>query len=214
MRVLLQHRLDNPDTTKPILPHSVRDHLKALQACLSWALGERIINTNPAAGVKPPKDERDIESTRQPALPWREIPAFMAAVRHRPEPLARAIEFAVHGVSRTKRGHGDGLGGSRPNREKMTGFARLLARERFTRSTYCAYVGPRGRRYRGCAERGACSAPYQQTGSLRFIQRQMGRPEITTHGFRSAFSTWAHERTEFPTQMIEIVEAHKVGICG
>ena len=208
MRVLLQHRLDNPDTTKPILPHSVRDHLKALQACLSWALGERIINTNPAAGVKPPKDERDIESTRQPALPWREIPAFMAAVRHRPEPLARAIEFAVLCASRTSE-----VTGMDWAEVDLTGkiWTCPASRVKGSREAHIVPLSGRAVELLGQRGEGRVFGTIPANGLLRFIQRQMGRPEITTHGFRSAFSTWAHERTEFPTEMIEIAQAHKVG---
>jgi integrase len=39
----------------------------------------------------------------------------------------------------------------------------------------------------------------------------MGRSDITTHGFRSAFSTWAHERTKHSNHTIEICLAHSVG---
>jgi integrase len=40
--------------------------------------------------------------------------------------------------------------------------------------------------------------------------RRAGRRE-TTHGMRSAFSDWAHERTSFPGIIIELSLAHRVG---
>jgi integrase len=45
---------------------------------------------------------------------------------------------------------------------------------------------------------------------LRALQRMEGYEEITVHGFRATFKTWAHENTEFDRLVIEAVLAHKV----
>jgi integrase len=37
------------------------------------------------------------------------------------------------------------------------------------------------------------------------------RPGLTTHGFRSTFMDWAHERTAFPKVVIDMALAHQVG---
>jgi integrase len=42
------------------------------------------------------------------------------------------------------------------------------------------------------------------------LMRAMGRTE-TAHGFRSAFSDWAHETSAFPNHVIEQSLAHVVG---
>ena len=39
----------------------------------------------------------------------------------------------------------------------------------------------------------------------------MGQAVLTVHGFRSTFTDWAHERTEFPDVAIDMALAHKVG---
>ena len=39
--------------------------------------------------------------------------------------------------------------------------------------------------------------------------RELGCDEITTHGFRASFKTWALEATNFPTQAIEFALAHE-----
>jgi integrase len=39
----------------------------------------------------------------------------------------------------------------------------------------------------------------------------MGRGEITVHGFRSTFRDWAAERTNFPSEVVEMALAHVVG---
>ena len=37
------------------------------------------------------------------------------------------------------------------------------------------------------------------------------RPGLTVHGFRSTFSDWAAERTNFPSEVREMALAHAVG---
>ena len=36
-------------------------------------------------------------------------------------------------------------------------------------------------------------------------------PDVTVHGFRAAFKTWADEETDFPRDLVEVAMAHKVG---
>jgi integrase len=39
--------------------------------------------------------------------------------------------------------------------------------------------------------------------------RKLGYNNVTTHGFRSSFKTWALEATSFPTQAVEFALAHE-----
>ena len=43
------------------------------------------------------------------------------------------------------------------------------------------------------------------------LLRRMGRGDITVHGFRSTFRDWAAERTNFPSEVVEMALAHAVG---
>jgi integrase len=43
------------------------------------------------------------------------------------------------------------------------------------------------------------------------LLRRMGRGDLTAHGFRSSFRDWAAERTNFPSEVAEMVLAHVVG---
>lgn len=45
---------------------------------------------------------------------------------------------------------------------------------------------------------------------LRALQRMEGYSELSMHGFRATFKTWAHERTKFDSLVIESALAHKV----
>ena len=46
---------------------------------------------------------------------------------------------------------------------------------------------------------------------MLMLLRRMGRTDITPHGFRSSFRTWAQERTDFPREVAEMALAHLVG---
>lgn len=52
-------------------------------------------------------------------------------------------------------------------------------------------------------------SPFYIKGLFK-LMRQL-RPGITTHGFRSSFSDWAHEKTNAQTHIIEMCLAHTVG---
>jgi len=39
--------------------------------------------------------------------------------------------------------------------------------------------------------------------ALLMTLRRMNRGDLTTHGFRSTFRTWAAERTAFPREVVE-----------
>jgi integrase len=45
---------------------------------------------------------------------------------------------------------------------------------------------------------------------LRLLKEKMGVP-VTVHGFRSTFSDWAAEQTDFPSEVREMALAHAVG---
>lgn len=42
------------------------------------------------------------------------------------------------------------------------------------------------------------------------VLRDLGLPKITVHGFRSSFTDWAAERTEFPKEVVDKALAHKL----
>jgi integrase len=42
---------------------------------------------------------------------------------------------------------------------------------------------------------------------LKVLER-MGRGDLTAHGFRATFKTWASERTNFPRELVEAALAH------
>jgi len=55
------------------------------------------------------------------------------------------------------------------------------------------------------------NTPLSNVAMLKALQRMKGYERLTIHGFRSAFKTWAHEKTKYDTLVIEACLAHKVG---
>ena len=47
--------------------------------------------------------------------------------------------------------------------------------------------------------------------AMNMLLRRMGKNGLTVHGFRSTFSDWAAERTNFPSEVRELALAHAVG---
>jgi integrase len=57
---------------------------------------------------------------------------------------------------------------------------------------------------------GKTSKPLSNMAFLMLLRR-MNRDDLTAHGFRSTFRTWAAERTKFPREIAETALAHTVG---
>ena len=46
--------------------------------------------------------------------------------------------------------------------------------------------------------------------SMLAVLKRLGHHDITVHGFRSTFRTWAAERTNFPREVCEAALAHVI----
>jgi len=73
----------------------------------------------------------------------------------------------------------------------------ILEEMRAIRSDDFVFPGARARRPLGSA-------------ALSNLVRRMGRGDLTVHGFRSTFSDWCSERTNFPAEVREMALAHAV----
>jgi integrase len=155
------------------------------------------------------------------ALPYAELPAFMTALQAQEGLSARALEFAILTAARTGEVIGARLNEvSEPEKvwtvpgERMKAgkehrvplSARALAivngmdRQPDGEDTPGAFVFPGGK-------------PGKPLSNMAFLMllRRMKRDDLTAHGFRSTFRTWAAERTNFPREVIETALAHTIG---
>ena len=157
------------------------------------------------------------------ALPFDDMPAFLAALRGREGMAARALEFAIFTAARTAEVLGATWGeidldakvwtvpaartkAAREHRVPLSDAAlavldkvRPLALMRDRKPHPAAPVFPGPRR----------ALPMSNMVMLMLLRR-MTRDDLTAHGFRSTFSDWAAERTAYPREVVEMALAHAV----
>jgi integrase len=154
--------------------------------------------------------------THHAALPCAELPAFMRALRRRYGIAALALEFAILTATRTsetlnaawaefdlahklwiipaKRMKADS-----EHRVPLCDRAIAIVEEMKTvRSGDYVFPGAKRRR------------PLSNMAMLVTLRR-MERGDLTTHGFRATFKTWAAEKTSFQREVIEAALAHVIG---
>lgn len=149
-----------------------------------------------------------------PALPYQQVNEFMQQLREQPGNAARALEFAILCASRT----GEVRGGKPEEFDLDAGVWTIPAERMKAKQEHRVPLSPRaielvkaqsGTEYVFHSER-TPDQPFSDMALLAVLKR-MGRDNVTVHGFRSTFRTWAAELTSYPFEMCEVALAHKVG---
>lgn len=161
-----------------------------------------------------PKQTKAVE--HHPALPWREIGAFMQALRAMPGIAAAALEFIILANCRTSEAIEstwsefdlDGklwtipAGRMKAKKEHVIPLSEpaLAVLRRVN-----AEAGDGGFVFPGVKQ----TKPLSNMACLALLKR-MGRADLTVHGFRSTFRDWAGESTTHPREVIEHAMAHQL----
>ena len=155
------------------------------------------------------------------AMPYQDLPAFMAELRGRAAVSARALEFTILTAKRTQEVLGarwteinlsektwtipaGRMKGEREHRVPLSGAAiAVLESIKLTRE-----IDPKGFIFPGAR----AQEPLSNVAMLYLLQRsdRMNRRDVTVHGFRSSFRDWAAERTNFASEAAEMALAHIV----
>lgn len=150
------------------------------------------------------------------ALPYVEVPAFVAALRERPALAARALELVILTAARSGEVRGmtwdevdfktavwtvpsDRMKGKREHRVPLSAPAISILDGVRSSEPLGALIFPNGN--------GKAHSDMVFTALLK----RMKRDDITTHGFRSSFRDWAAEETNHSREVIEAALAHLVG---
>jgi len=154
------------------------------------------------------------------ALPYAELPAFLARLREQEGVAARALEFLVLTAART----GEVIGArwnevDLPDKTWTVPAARMKAHRehRVPLSARALAILDEMQAARQSDADDAFILPGRKPGSplsnMAFLMllRRMGRGDLTAHGFRSSFRDWAAERTSFPSEVAEMALAHAIG---
>ena len=205
--------------SKPETASRVRGRIERV---LNAAKAERLrAGENPAAWrghldatlPKPGKLTRGHHS----ALPYADMPAFMAELRARPALAAMALEFAVLTATRTS----EVLNAQWSEFELGAGLWTIPAERMKARKEHRVALSKRALaivRELSAARSSEFVFPGQKPGkplsnmALLMLLDRMGRGGvITAHGFRSTFSDWASEVSPFSSELRESALAHTIG---
>jgi integrase len=155
------------------------------------------------------------------ALPFRDIPEFIAKLRACPDHAAPALLFAILTAARSGEARGATWGEMDsaadqwvipPNRMKAGKEHRVpLAAD------VVALIGERPKQaaakdivFPGLRSGGVNGRMISHPAFAR-VMRSIGYPTLTTHGFRSSFRDWAAETTDHPNEVVEMALAHAIG---
>lgn len=137
------------------------------------------------------------------AMPYSALPDFMATLRARPGLSRLALEFTILTAVRTS----ETTGAAWP---EFAGKVWTIPAERMKMDAehQVPLSGAAQAVLAGLPREGA-PFPLSNAAMLSLLRRTLQQP-YTVHGFRSAFSDWAHETTEFPNHVIEMALAHRI----
>jgi integrase len=194
-----------------------------IEKVLSWSIvrGYRM-PPNPAAWVghlREAMPDRSAVQKRQnhPALPYPELPAFMAALRTRTGFASRALEFLILTAARTGEVIGarwddeidldnatwtvpaERMKAGKVHRVPLSAPALALLRA-LPREINNNFVFPGLRAGTGLSP-----------AAMVMVLKHMEYQQITVHGMRSTFRTWCDETTAFPHHVTEQALAHTIG---
>jgi integrase len=200
--------LDPIAKTVPVTAGRIRSRIALV---LDWATSRDLRSgENPARRPNLlPKRKPRVEHLA--ALPYGDMPVFMTDLRQRPEMAARALEFAILTAARP----GEALGArwSEIDGDVWTIPANRMkgGREHRVPLNKRAFELLAGLRHDGefCFPGRFADAPHGHDVPIKLLRRM--RYNVTAHGFRATFKTWASERTNFPREIIEAALAHVVG---
>lgn len=161
-----------------------------------------------------------------PALPYRDLPAFMVDLRAREGVAALALEFTILTVARTgatigatlsefdlagkvwavpAERAGAKIGGEDPKPRRVPLAPRALEIVRSMFELHGSGAKPGTPLFPGGADGHSLSS-----GAMLALLDRMGRGGITPHGFRSTFKDWCSEATNFPGEVSEAALWHVV----
>ena len=160
-----------------------------------------------------PKRSKVAKVEHHPALPYKQIAAFIADLRGQEGTAARMLEFMILTATRTSEVRSatwsefdlqhklwiipaERMKAKREHRVPLSARAmeilKALAHDK-SDHVFVRHGKP------------------LSNGAMLALLKRMGRTDLTAHGFRSTFRDWAAECTNYPREVAEMALAHTVG---
>lgn len=147
------------------------------------------------------------------ALPFEELPAFMADLKVRPGAAARALELTILTALRTSEV-------ICARRSEIDFGARVWTVPAERMKAGKEHRVPLSERalalLKSLPIEGELLFPGERAGkplsnmTMTKVLKRMGSGDLTVHGFRSTFRDWAADRTNFPSEVCEMALAHTI----
>ena len=200
-------------------PETARRLKQRIKVIFDWskASGHRV-GDNPADGVVQVLPRHKGDKEHHAALPWADVPAFVATMRDAEavDATKLAFEFLILTASRTSE-----VIGARWEEVDREAKVWTIPKERIKAGReHRVPLSPRCLEILAHADAMRDSGPYVFPGrspkrtlsNMVFLMllRRLERDDITAHGFRSSFRDWCEERAGFSRSVVESALAHVV----
>jgi integrase len=152
------------------------------------------------------------------ALPWQDIGPFMEALRKREAKAAQALDFLILTAARTS----EVLGATWGEFDLSEGIWTIPAARMKAARAHRVPLSKPARAILGAVKPDTMNPDAYvfvsdkedkplSTMALLMLLRRMDRNDLTAHGFRSTFRTWAGETTAYAREVAEAALAHSIG---
>jgi len=210
-------------TGKPSTAGRVRGRIESIldfAKAREWRSGENPARWRGHLDKLLPAHSKVRQVEHHAALPYAELGGFLPRLRDQEGVAPSALEFAILTAART--GEVIGARWSEINLLEKTWTApaaRMKAHRehRVPLSARALAILDEMQTARQSAADDAFVFPGRKIGmplsNMAFLMllRRMGRGDLTAHGFRATFKTWASERTSFQNEIVEASLAHVIG---
>lgn len=193
-----------------------------IECILDWAIAREYRPSDNPARWKGhldkllPQQQKIRKVNHHAALPYTDLPLFLANLGEQGGIAARGLEFAILTACRTGEVIGamfeevdieeaiwtipaERMKGGRTHRVPLSDRAvEIVSTMKQIQTSEYLFPGPNLQR------------PLSNMAFLQLLRR-MGRDDITVHGFRSTFRDWAAECTSYPREVAEMALAHAIG---
>jgi integrase len=221
-------------TTKPETASRVRGRIESI---IDWATARGYrTGDNPArwrghldqvllapTQAKRAAREASGRGEHHPAMPFDELPLFMAELRARKALSAPSLEFTILTAMRTETVLGAKwpeidrdqrmwtIPAGRPGLKRPGDLRVPLSDAALVVVDAVGWPEASSSPGKGYIFPGAKPGqPLSKVTMLNLLQERMGYPQFTVHGFRSTFRDWAAECTNFPSEVIEMALGHTI----
>ena len=220
--------IDTPDILRAVEPHwnstaiTVDRTRGRIEQVIDWAIvrGHRPAGPNPARWKGHldqvlPAPRKIAPIVHHNAMPFQDVPAFMAALRQQDTVAARALEFLIHTAARTGEVTGATWAEIDLDNKTWTIPANRMKAGREHRvplSDHCIALLKALPREAGNAFVfiGSRAGAGLSRMALPWVMDRLDQ-KVTIHGFRSSFRDWAGEVTSFAHDICEAALAHVRG---